>query len=59
MFSRNPDLTLRQGQAKLKQKGLDISYDTIRTYLKVNNMKWCNHADRPRSYLTYCIYDSM
>ncbi|EGI67292.1 hypothetical protein G5I_04142 [Acromyrmex echinatior] len=42
LFSRNPDLTLRQGQAKLKQKGLDISYETIRTYLKANNMKWCN-----------------
>ncbi|KYN37588.1 hypothetical protein ALC56_07787 [Trachymyrmex septentrionalis] len=40
LFSRNPGLTLRQGQAKLKQKGLDISYenDTIRTYLKANNM---------------------
>ncbi|KYN40066.1 hypothetical protein ALC56_05529 [Trachymyrmex septentrionalis] len=34
----NPGLTLRQGQAKLKQKGLDISYKTIRTYLKTNNM---------------------
>ena len=42
LFSRNPGLTLRQGQAKLKQKGLDISYETIRTYLKANNMKWCN-----------------
>ena len=40
LFSRNPDLTtsLRQEQAKLKQKGLDISYETIRTYLKANNM---------------------
>ncbi|KYN39904.1 hypothetical protein ALC56_05672 [Trachymyrmex septentrionalis] len=27
---------LRRG--KLKQKGLDISYETIRTYLKANNM---------------------
>ena len=38
LFSRNPGLTLRQGQAKLKQKDLDISYETIRTYLKTNNM---------------------
>ena len=38
LFSRNPDLTLHQGHAKLKQKGLDISYETIRTYLKANNM---------------------
>ena len=38
LFSRNPGLTLRQGQAKLKQKDLDISYETIRTYLKANNM---------------------
>jgi len=38
LFSRNPDLTLRQGQAKLKQKGLDISYEIVRTYLKANNI---------------------
>ncbi|EGI66630.1 hypothetical protein G5I_04838 [Acromyrmex echinatior] len=31
LFSRNPGLTLRQGQARLTQKGLDISYETIRT----------------------------
>ena len=37
LFSQNPGLTLRQGQAKLKQKGLD-SYETIRIYLKANNM---------------------
>ena len=36
LFSRNPSLTLHQ--AKLKQKDLDISYETIRTYLKANNM---------------------
>ena len=42
LLSRNPGLTLRQGQAKLKQKGLNISYETIRTYLKANNMKACN-----------------
>ena len=34
LFSQNPGLTLRQGQAKLKQKGFHISYETIRTYLK-------------------------
>ncbi|KYN45430.1 hypothetical protein ALC56_00124, partial [Trachymyrmex septentrionalis] len=38
LFSRNPGLTLRQGPAKLKRKGLDIPYETIRTYLKANNM---------------------
>ena len=43
-FSRNPGLTLRQRQAKLKQKGLDISYETIRTYLKANNMKVVQHS---------------
>ena len=47
LFSRNPGLTLRQGQAKLKQKGLDISYETIRTYLKANNMKWYNTVKKP------------
>ena len=29
LFSRNPGLTLRQRQAKLKQKDLDISYETM------------------------------
>ena len=38
LFSRNPGLTLRQGQAKLKREALDISYETIRTYLKANNI---------------------
>lgn len=40
LFSRNPSLTLRQAQAKLKQKGLDISHVTIRKYLCANNLKW-------------------
>ena len=31
----------------MKQKGLDISYETIRTYLKANNMKWCNTVKKP------------
>jgi len=38
LFSRNPGLTLCQGQAKLKQKDLDIPYETIRTYFKANNI---------------------
>ena len=38
LFSRNPGLTLRQRQAKLKQKDLDIPYEIIRTYFKANNM---------------------
>lgn len=40
LFTRNPALTLRQGQAKLKQKGLDISYVTIRSYLHAHGMKY-------------------
>lgn len=33
LFKRNPTLTLRQGAAKLKQKGIEISHTTIRTHL--------------------------
>jgi len=40
LFSRNPSLTLRQEQVKLKQKGLDISHVTIRTHLRAHGMKW-------------------
>lgn len=39
LFSRNPALTLRQGQAKLMAKGLDISYETIRTLLHTHDLK--------------------
>lgn len=47
LFSRNPGLTLRQGQAKLKQKGLDISYVTIRTHLRAHDMKWHSTIKKP------------
>ncbi|XP_011883774.1 PREDICTED: uncharacterized protein LOC105570932 [Vollenhovia emeryi] len=47
LFSRNPALTLRQGQAKLKSKGLDISYETIRTHLHAHDMKWRNTMKKP------------
>lgn len=40
VFSRNPQLMLHQGQEKLKEKSLDISYKTIRSYLRVHNLKW-------------------
>ncbi|XP_033223555.1 tigger transposable element-derived protein 4-like [Belonocnema kinseyi] len=39
MFSRNPLLSLREGAAKLKKKGHDISHETIRTYLHANDVK--------------------
>lgn len=39
LFLRNPGLILRQGQAKLKQKGLDILHVTIRTHLYAHDMK--------------------
>ena len=48
LFSPNPDLTLHRGQAKLKQKGLDIIYRTkLFEYL---------YLSRATSYLTYRIY---
>lgn len=47
LFSRNPALTLRQGQAKLKSKGLDISYETIRTHLRAHDLKFRNTMKKP------------
>lgn len=47
LFSRNPALTLRQGQAKLMAKGLDISYETIRTLLQIHGLKWRNTMKKP------------
>lgn len=47
LFSRNPSLSLRQGQAKLKQKGLDISHVTIREHLRANNLKWRSTLKKP------------
>lgn len=47
LFSRNPGLTLRQGQSKLKQKGLDISHVTIRTHLRAHGMKWRSTIKKP------------
>jgi translation initiation factor IF-3 len=38
LFSRNFGLTLRQRQAKLKQKGLNISHVTIRTHLRAHSI---------------------
>jgi len=47
LFSRNPALTLRQGQAKLKSKGLDISYETIRTHLRAHDLKFRHTIKKP------------
>lgn len=47
LFSRNPGLTLRQGQSKLKQKGLDISHVTIRTHLRAHGMNWRSAMKKP------------
>lgn len=50
MFSQNPGLTLYQGQAKLKQKGLDISHKTIRIRLRDHDLK--GHATLKKALLT-------
>lgn len=47
LFSRNPALTLRQRQAKLKSKGLDVSYETIQTHLRAYDLKWRNTMKKP------------
>jgi len=47
LFLRNPSLTLRQGQAKLKSKGLDISHETIRTHLRAHNLKFRPTMKKP------------
>ncbi|KAF2887158.1 hypothetical protein ILUMI_19015 [Ignelater luminosus] len=47
VIRRNPGLTLRQGQAKLKQKNLDISYETIRIRLCHSGLKWRKTVKKP------------
>lgn len=47
LFSKNPGLTLRQGQARLKEKGLDISHITIRTHLLAHDVKCRSTIKKP------------
>lgn len=47
LFSQNSALTLRQGQAKLMEKGLDISYKTIRIPLRTHDLKWRTTIKKP------------
>lgn len=47
LFKRNPTLTLRQGAAKLKQKGIEISHTTIRTHLLAHNIKYRSTMKKP------------
>lgn len=47
LFKRNPTLTLRQGAAKLKQKGIEVSHTTIRTYLLEHNLKFRSTTKKP------------
>lgn len=47
IFSKNPTLTLREGQTKLREKGLDISYGTIRRHLQTYNIKWRSTIKKP------------
>ena len=47
LFLKNPGLTLRQGQAKLKMKGLDISLDSIQRHLRAHDVKWRSTMKKP------------
>ena len=47
MFSSNPGLSLRQGQARLKKKGLRISCETIRSRLRAHNLKYRSAINKP------------
>lgn len=47
MFLRNPGLSLRRGQAKLRQKGINISHVTIRNHLRANNVKYRSTLKKP------------
>ena len=47
LFSRSPSLSLRQGQAKLKQKGLELSHVAIREHLCATNVKWRSTVKKP------------
>ena len=39
VFLKNLGLTLRQGQAKLKTKGLEISLDSVQRHLRAHDVK--------------------
>lgn len=47
VFSKDPTLTLREGAAKLKAKGVDISYETIRRHLLANKVKYQSTLEKP------------
>lgn len=47
MFSKNPLLSLRSGQEKLKQKGLKLSLDTMRRRLNENGLKYRSTVKKP------------
>lgn len=40
LFSKDSPLSLRQGQAKLRLKGVNISHVALREHLRANNLKW-------------------
>ncbi|CAK9825932.1 hypothetical protein ANTRET_LOCUS3857 [Anthophora retusa] len=47
LFSKNPELSLRQGQMKLEEKGLNISLDTIQRHLQAHDVKWRSTIKKP------------
>lgn len=47
LFSRNPTLTLRQAQVKLKKKGYNVSHVTIRSHLRAHDVKYRATLKKP------------
>lgn len=47
LFSKDPTLTLREAAVKLKAKGVDISYGTIRRHLLANKLKYRSTLEKP------------
>ncbi|XP_043522366.1 uncharacterized protein LOC122535163 [Frieseomelitta varia] len=41
LYSKNPNLSLRKGQALLAKKGINMSILTLKRRLKENNVAWC------------------
>lgn len=47
IFNKNPRLSLRQAKAKLEQKGINISHESIRNRLHAQKLKWRSTILKP------------
>jgi len=47
LFQKKSTLSLRQGQAILRRKGLRMSCETIRRYLRAHDIQWRSTIKKP------------